>query len=465
MRRRFNLFSWLIVTGTAFCCSVSSGANVALWSQTSPNYIPPSNDIHDSVAIWPPEVAGNLTYYTKIDAPTEMAGKLGEVLGHAMSVWESAANITFVPVADENAARLVVNIEYHGGKGHYHGGGNAWPPVRRADGTFETSHVNLFFGGEPDQASDWREDSWVWTAAHELGHALGLWHEFERSDRDQYIRAFPGQELLSVIEHERGFTADTSFDYASIMMYAWTDSDRQPYYYLASPDRASLPLPTVNYYQRNGLSVSDVWIVQWLYGKAPDREPMIHQDPRRDDTPLVEWQKAGWNAVNAPGTEIYGCDGWVVMEAEYGLNDHWTWGGNPPRLEKRIDPRPFKMSVDVKAEYVPSQTHAGVFIILGPRDWIYFGPYENPRQIVAQRTGRELSPVINVGSNCFQLQVVSHSGRLEFTCVEKDDTHYAAALSGVTMPGQVGVGIKTWGAGEFGYRRIHFRNPSLSLLR
>ncbi len=465
MRRDISLLVWLAGVVVGFCCPASPGANVALWSQTSPSYVPPSDEIRDKLAIWPPEVAKNLTYYVKIEAPTEMAGKLGEVLGHAMSVWESAANITFVPVADQNAAHLVVNIEYHAGGGHYHGGGNAWPPVRRADGTFETSHLNLYFGGEPDQATDWREESWVWTAAHELGHALGLWHEFERPDRDQYIRMYPGQKLLPVIEHEKGFTADTALDYASLMMYAWTDSDRQPYYYLASPDRAAIPLPTVSYYQRNGLSVGDAWIIQWLYGKAPDREPMVHQEPRRDDTPLVEWQKAGWNAVNAPGTQIYGCDGWVVIEAEYGLNDHWTWGGNPPRLEKRIDPRPFQMSVEVKAEYVPAQTHAGIFVILGPKDWIYFGSFENPRQICVQRTGQGLSPAVNISSNSFQLHVLYTGGRLSFACTEGDDTWEVGTFTGLPVPGQLGMGIKTWDFGELGYRRILFRNVSFSLLR
>lgn len=451
-----------ILINIILLCHVIYAGNVAFWSQTSPEYVPPSSDIHDRVTMWPPEIAKNLTYYVNIKSPNNMVDRLKETLQHAMAVWESAADIQFVEAQLQIQAYIIINIEYYSEDGHYHGGGNGWPPARRADGSLKISYVNLYFRGEPDLADSCYEDSWVWMTVHELGHALGLWHEFQRSDRDQYLRVLPDQEYLPVIENEKGFNADTDFDYASVMMYAWTDNDRQPYFYLAAPGTVSLPLPTVNFYQRNGLSPGDIETIQWLYGKPQNQQqPIIHQDLPRDNALLIEWQQQGWKIVSAPGLEIYADDEGIVMEAECGLWDHWTWGGNPPRLEKTLFQSNFDMSVDLKTDYVPFGTHAGIFIILTEQDWIYFGPYENPRHIYVQRTGRSLSPRFQTDSNHFQLRVAFQNGHLRFICIQEGEEYEIETFSGLQTPVKVGIGIKTWGTGEFGYRLIHFQNLSL----
>ena len=63
------------------------------------------------------------------------------------------------------------------------------------------------------------------TVAHELGHALGLWHEHQRSDRDQYLTI----DFDNVAENARGNFNIISgiplvgeYDFASIMHYGRT---------------------------------------------------------------------------------------------------------------------------------------------------------------------------------------------------------------------------------------------------
>jgi hypothetical protein len=60
-------------------------------------------------------------------------------------------------------------------------------------------------------------DPEVGTAIHELGHALGMVHEHQRSDRDNTIRVFDNASNFSRIWNTYNYTA---FDFNSIMLYA-----------------------------------------------------------------------------------------------------------------------------------------------------------------------------------------------------------------------------------------------------
>jgi hypothetical protein len=69
------------------------------------------------------------------------------------------------------------------------------------------------------------------TAAHEIGHALGLIHEHSRPDRDLYVRVDP-----ELTEHNRPFrifpdsdvsTYGMPYDVGSIMHYSIKVSDRR----------------------------------------------------------------------------------------------------------------------------------------------------------------------------------------------------------------------------------------------
>ena len=65
-------------------------------------------------------------------------------------------------------------------------------------------------------------------AAHEVGHALGLLHEHQRPDRDQYVKVH--YDLIHDIRHGQVFkhgsygslTYGLPYDYGSIMHYTST---------------------------------------------------------------------------------------------------------------------------------------------------------------------------------------------------------------------------------------------------
>lgn len=61
---------------------------------------------------------------------------------------------------------------------------------------------------------------------HEIGHALGLWHEQQRFDRDNYVRiesdnVYP-RNLINFQKRSRNFmnTYDLPYDFNSVMHYS-----------------------------------------------------------------------------------------------------------------------------------------------------------------------------------------------------------------------------------------------------
>jgi len=151
-----------------------------------------------------------------------------------------------------------------------------------------------------------------------------------------------------------------------------------------------------------------------------------------------------------------------VDQAEYGSWDHWAQGGDPPRLERPAPARPFEMSVDVQADYIAPATFAGIFLLLNARDWVYFGPFEHPRKIAAQRTGQDKSPLLTTDSNKYQLRAAYANGRLRLTCICGGREHVVQWLNGLPPPQRVAVGMKCRGPPEIGYRHLQFRDLTLS---
>lgn len=100
---------------------------------------------------------------------------------------------------------------------------------------------------------------------HEIGHALGLWHEHTRSDRDKYITV----DLANVKEKfkfnfniQPGEPNGTSYDYGSIMHYPTHTPD-----FAVDPAKPVItPKITVAIGQRLALSAQDIAGVKKRYG-------------------------------------------------------------------------------------------------------------------------------------------------------------------------------------------------------
>ncbi len=136
-----------------------------------------------------------------------------------------------------------------------------------AHATANNSFVGLVGGGQTINIAAWTSH---YIIVHELGHALGLWHEQQRPDRDLYVTINFGniQGGLGGFTIPGGTTAFGWYDFSSVMhynRYSWTRN--------GSETISVLPAYAEWKYLCGGagggadrLSTGDIWVFTHLYG-------------------------------------------------------------------------------------------------------------------------------------------------------------------------------------------------------
>ena len=163
----------------------------------------------------------------------------------------------------------------------------------------------------------------VHAVTHEIGHALGLWHEHQRVDRSKYVSIDVGNLDRSL---EAWFTAQHPgsdfYDFASVMHYSPLTATANGGFVMETiPPGIDIPAA--------GLSFGDVDGVARLYGQVPEKLTISSNPPGLDilvdnvryTTPVTfDWPARSIHTIEPPVSIVKG-------DTRY-LFGRWNTGGN-----------------------------------------------------------------------------------------------------------------------------------------
>jgi hypothetical protein len=182
----------------------------------------------------------------------------------AMKRWtDTGADITFIPRTTE--------VEYVNFTGKTDAGNNT-SLVGYQKGVRADINITAFW---------WRQAEWM--PAHELGHALGFFHEHSRWDRDDYITVHyenikPGRGSdYDWVPRTNWIVNSTAYDYRSIMHYrtCWAskceseckDGDGSSPCAVLDPVGKEFDR-VIGQWDENGISATDAEKVRLVYGSS-----------------------------------------------------------------------------------------------------------------------------------------------------------------------------------------------------